>query len=60
MKNRFTLIISAITETSYTINFRCWIIDEEGNQQTIAVLVENDISLNDALIAQTNFITENK
>jgi hypothetical protein len=60
MINRFTLIISAITESSYTINFRCWIIDGEGNQQTIAVLVQNNISLDDALIAQTNFITENK
>lgn len=60
MKNRFTLIISAITETSYTVNFRCWIIDEEGNQQTIAVLSKNDISFDEALSEQTNFITENK
>ena len=60
MKNRFTLIISAVTETSYTINFRCWVIDDEGNQQTIAVLIENNISLDEALISQTNFITENK
>lgn len=60
MDKKFTFIISAITNNNYSINFRCWITDAEGNQENIAVLVDNGISLDDALLLQNNFITENK
>lgn len=60
MEKKFTFIISAITNNNYSINFRCWVIDAEGNQENLAILVDNGISLDDALISQNNFITENK
>lgn len=60
MEKQFTLIISSLGNNNYTINFRCWFIDINGNQETIISKVENSITLEQALIEQENFITENK
>ena len=60
MEKQFTLIISSLGNNNYSINFRCWVLDANGNQETIASKVENSITLEQALTEQGNFITENK
>jgi hypothetical protein len=57
--NQFTLIISSQNNNLYSINFRCWVINNDGNQETIDSKVDNGISLEDALTNQTNFIQKN-
>ncbi len=44
----------------YSINFKCWIFNQDGQQETIAVLVDFNKSLDDALAEQISFINTNK
>jgi hypothetical protein len=60
MDKQFSLIISSSGNNMYSINFRCWIFNQDGQQETIAVLVDFNKSLDDALAEQTSFINTNK
>lgn len=60
MEKQFSLIISSIPNNTYAVNFRCWVLNENGNQETLAFMVESAITFEQALTLQENFITENK
>jgi hypothetical protein len=60
MNNQFTLIISSSNNDNYSINFRCWILNSEGNQETIDSKVDNGITLQESIDKQNEFIQKNK
>jgi hypothetical protein len=60
MKKQFTLIISSLGNDNYTINFRCWVLTSNGDQETISSKVDNSLTFEQALTEQENFINENK
>jgi hypothetical protein len=60
MDKQFSLIIGSLGNNQYSINFRCWLLNENGNQETLAFMVESAITFEQALTLQENFIIENK
>jgi hypothetical protein len=60
MDKQFSLIIGSSGNNQYSTNFRCWYLNADGNQETIAAESSFGLTLDQALANQEIFINTNK